>query len=355
MLIYRTVLKLRHRAYDSGRRPVAEAGVPTICVGNVTVGGTGKTPLTELILRTLEGHKLAVLSRGYGRKTKGYLEVDPAGDASLYGDEPLQIARKFPDVRVVVDEDRIEGCNKIGSAVDAIVLDDAYQYRKLKASLNIVLVDYNRPVFKDSLLPFGRLRDLPERIFKADVIIVTKCPAAMSDFEKAGYAKDNLRMTGYEPAEHAAYTPAGDKIPVLFTTVEYATPVPVFEGAEASWPRSDKAVVISGIARNKPFIDHLAASYSLTKVFSFQDHHTFSEKDVRNINNTILLNPFACFFTTEKDAQRLIGCAGLSDDVKKRLFTVPIEAKFLSEGERDLFSSILKKLVERGVQADDVL
>ena len=355
MLIYRTVLKLRHRAYDSGRRPVAEAGVPTICVGNVTVGGTGKTPLTELILRTLEGRRLAVLSRGYGRKTKGYLEVDPAGDAALYGDEPLQIARKFPSVRVVVDEDRVEGCNKIGSAVDAIVLDDAYQYRKLKASLSIVLVDYNRPIFKDSLLPFGRLRDLPERIFKADVIIVTKCPAAMSDYEKGCYAQDYLRMTGYEPASHSAYTPAGDKIPVLFTTVEYAKPVPVFEGAEPSWPRSDKAVVISGIARNAPFIDHLAASYSLTKVFSFPDHHIFNEKDIRSFGDAILLNPFACFFTTEKDAQRLLKCAGLSDDVKKRLFAVPIEARFLSEGEFDLFSSLLKDLTEGGVKADNVL
>ena len=135
MLIYRTILKLRHRAYDRGRRPCAEAGVPTICVGNVTVGGTGKTPLTELILRELAGRQLAVLSRGYGRRTKGYLEVDPSGDAALFGDEPLQIARKFPSVKVVVDEDRIEGCNKIGSAVDAIILDDAYQYRTLKASL----------------------------------------------------------------------------------------------------------------------------------------------------------------------------------------------------------------------------
>ena len=347
MLIYRTVLKLRHRAYDRGRRPVAEAGVPTICVGNVTVGGTGKTPLTELILRELSGHRLAVLSRGYGRKTKGYLEVDPAGDAALYGDEPLQIARKFPDVRVVVDEDRIEGCNKIGSAVDAIVLDDAYQYRKLKASLNIVLVDYNRPVFKDSLLPFGRLRDLPERIFKADVIIVTKCPAAMSDFEKGSYAKDNLRMTGYEPADHIAYTPAGDKIPVLFATIDYQTPQPVFEGAESSWPRAERAVVISGTARNRPFIDHFAASYSLAKVFSFPDHHVFTEKDVKKFNEGIWHYPFCCYFTTEKDAQRLLGCAGLSEDVKKRLFSVPIEARFLSDGERKLFSRLLKDL-EKG-------
>lgn len=349
MLIYKLVLKLRHRAYDRGRRPVAEAGVPTICVGNVTVGGTGKTPLTELILRTLEGHKLAVLSRGYGRRTKGYLEVDPAGDAAFYGDEPLQIARKFPGVKVVVDEDRIEGCNKIGSSVDAIILDDAYQYRKLKASLNIVLVDYNRPVFKDSMLPFGRLRDLPERIFKADVIIVTKCPAAMSDYEKGCYAQDNLKMSGYEADSRSAYTPAGEKIPVLFTTVEYMKPVPVFEGAEGSWPRSDRAVVISGIARNRQFVDHLAASYSLSRVFSFPDHHAFSEKDIRKFNEAMLSNPFACFFTTEKDAQRLLNCAALSDDVKKRLFYLPIEARFLSESESDLFSGLLKNLAEGGI------
>ncbi|MBP5488125.1 MAG: tetraacyldisaccharide 4'-kinase [Bacteroidales bacterium] len=355
MLIYKTILRLRHRAYDRGRRPVAEPGVPTVCVGNVTVGGTGKTPLTELILRMLQGRRLAVLSRGYGRKTRGYLEVDPAGDAALYGDEPLQIARKFPGVRVVVDEDRIEGCNRIGSAVDAIILDDAYQYRKLKASLNIVLVDYNRPVFKDYMLPFGRLRDLPERIFKADVIIVTKCPAAMSDYEKGSYAKDNLRMSGYEPAEHIAYTPAGDKIPVLFATVEYQAPRPVFDGAEASWPRAERAVVISGTARNRPFIDYLSSSYSLAKVFSFPDHHAFTEKDVRKFNEGIWRYPFCCYFTTEKDAQRLIGCAGLSEDVRKRLFTVPIEAKFLSAGESALFAGLLENIAKGGIQADDVL
>lgn len=349
MLIYRTILKLRHRAYDRGRRPCAEAGVPTICVGNVTVGGTGKTPLTELILRLLAGHQLAVLSRGYGRRTRGYLEVDPSGDASLYGDEPLQIARKFPSVRVVVDEDRIEGCNKIGSAVDAIVLDDAYQYRQLKASLNIVLVDYNRPVFKDSLLPFGRLRDLPERIFKADVIVVTKCPAAMSDYEKGCFAQDNLHMSGYEPNTHMAYTPAGDKIPVLFSTVEYMTPVPVFEGAEASWPRSDRAVVICGIARNRQFVDHLAAGYSLQKVFSFPDHHRFTDKDIRRFNEAMLEHPFACFFTTEKDSQRLKDCRLLSDDVRKRLFSLPIEARFLSNGESKLFVRLLEDLAKSRV------
>ena len=349
MLIYRTILKLRHRAYDRGRRPCAEAGVPTICVGNVTVGGTGKTPLTELILRELAGRQLAVLSRGYGRRTKGYLEVDTSGDASLYGDEPLQIARKFPGVKVVVDEDRIEGCNRIGSSVDAIILDDAYQYRRLKASLNIVLVDYGRPVFKDSLLPFGRLRDLPERIFKADIIVVTKCPAAMSDYEKGCYAQDNLHMSGYEPAEHIGYTPAGDKIPVLFSTVEYMKPAPVFEGAEASWPRSDRAVAICGIARNRQFVDHLAAGYSLQEVFSFRDHHRFSEKDIRKFNEAMLQHPFACFFTTEKDAQRLSNCSTLSDDVRKRLFYLPIEARFLSEGERSLFVRRLEDLTSAQV------
>ena len=169
----------------------------------------------------------------------------------------------------------------------------------------------------------------------------------MSDFEKGSYAKDNLRMTGYEPADHIAYTPAGDKIHVLFATVEYQTPQPVFDGAEASWPRAERAVVISGTARNRPFIDHLAASYSLSKVFSFPDHHVFTEKDVKKFNEGIWHYPFCCYFTTEKDAQRLIGCAGLSDDVKKRLFTVPIEAKFLSSEESALFSRLLKDL-EKG-------
>ena len=347
MGIYRLILKLRHRAYDSGRRPVAEADVPTVCVGNVTVGGTGKTPHTEMILRMLSGYRVAVLSRGYGRKTKGYLEVDPSGLAETYGDEPLQIARKFPSVRVVVDEDRVEGCGRLAES-DLVVLDDAFQYRALKASLNIVLVDYLRPVFKDRLLPFGRLRDLPERIFEADVLIVSKCPSALSDEQRAAFAS-GLKLSDYDSATCCAVTPSGRSVKLLFSRMVYGEPYMVFPEGDSAFLAAKEAVVVSGIARNDVFLRQVGTLRKVVKAFAFRDHHVFTATDLRGFKYAALEFPRAGFATTEKDAQRLIGCASLDASVKGRLYAVPVEAEFLSPAEKDLFAGILEKLVKRGV------
>lgn len=347
MGIYRLILKLRHRAYDSGRRPVAEADVPTVCVGNVTVGGTGKTPHTEMILRMLSGYRVAVLSRGYGRRTKGYLEVDSSGLAEMYGDEPLQIARKFPSVRVAVDENRVEGCRRLGG-FDLVVLDDAFQYRALKASLNIVLVDYSRPVFKDHLLPFGRLRDLPEQIFEADVLIVSKCPSALSDEQRAAFAS-GLKLSDYDPAICCAVTPSGRSVKLLFSRMVYGEPYMVFPEGDSAFLAAEEAVVVSGIARNDVFLRHVGESHKVVKAFSFRDHHPFSVADLRSFRMATVESPKAGIATTEKDAQRLLGCASLDASVRKRLYAIPAKAEFLSSAEKDLFAGILEKLVKRGV------
>ena len=177
-MIYRLILALRHQAYDKGWKKTYKAHVPTICVGNITVGGTGKTPHTEMILRKLLGDArwgcshLAVLSRGYKRKSHGFQVAGKDASAAQMGDEPMQMARKFPMVTVVVDKNRVHGCEQLSGA-DLIILDDAFQYRRLAATLNIVLVDYNRPIFEDRLMPWGNLRDLPSRVQKAQVVIVS--------------------------------------------------------------------------------------------------------------------------------------------------------------------------------------
>ena len=208
-MIYRIILGIRHFLFDKGWKKSYRADVPTICVGNVSVGGTGKTPHTEMILRLLlhsdewAYSDIAVLSRGYKRKSKGFQKVGRDGTALQFGDEPLQIAKKFPSVTVAVDKDRVEGCrflthpellqtdkkakgclDKDIPAADIIVLDDAFQHRRLKADVNVVLVDYNRPVQKDRLLPWGKLRDLPSRLRAADILIVTKCPTYLDEWEK---------------------------------------------------------------------------------------------------------------------------------------------------------------------------
>ena len=202
---YWLTLKARHMMFDCGIRKVNRTEVPSICVGNIAVGGTGKTPHTEMILRMLLSddewayRNIAVLSRGYKRKTKGFQQVTLDGTAKEYGDEPLQIKKKFPYVTVAVDKSRKEGCgflchpetlqtskkarrclNKDVAKADLIILDDAFQHRSVKASVSIVLIDYNRPLFKDHLMPLGRLRDLPERIKAADIVIVTKCPSDLN-------------------------------------------------------------------------------------------------------------------------------------------------------------------------------
>ena len=215
---YYMVLRLRDRYYSRTGRKAAGAEVPTLCIGNVTVGGTGKTPHVEMVLRLLQQHEewgarsLAVLSRGYGRDSTGFQQVIASGSAEAFGDEPLQIKKKFPGVTVAVDENRVEGCdllvhpdklagrkyakkcwNRDFPPAEYIILDDAFQYRKLKATRSVVLVDWSRPVHKDMLLPLGRLRDLPERIYDADVVIVTKCPAEMDHMAKVKFVEEMSR------------------------------------------------------------------------------------------------------------------------------------------------------------------
>ncbi|MGM9787417.1 MAG: tetraacyldisaccharide 4'-kinase [Candidatus Cryptobacteroides sp.] len=337
-MLYRLVLKLRHRAYDKGRKKSEKAVLPTVCIGNVTVGGTGKTPHTELCLRMLAGVEgVAVLSGGYGRKSKGFLKVNPEGRVCDFGDEPLQIARKFPERVVAVDKDRLEGCRKLKEDFGAslVILDDAFQYRKLKADLNVVLVNYSRPVFEDCLLPFGRLRDLPERIFQADMLIVSKCPQDISEEEKKSW-KTRLRLE--------------DKnIPLLFSYIHYLPPKMVFKEGDPRYIYSQRILYMSGIAKDKRLFRQLSGSYHILKSFEFADHHDFSRKDLAKVEKTARKAKACAIATTEKDAQRLLSCDFVSDYLKERIFMVPVEARFCSPEDEALFSLRLKELGQTGI------
>ena len=331
MLIQRLIFKRAARAW----RKAPGAEVPTICVGNITVGGTGKTPHTEMILRLLQElrpeARLAVLSRGYKRKSKGYQQVMTDSTASFAGDEPLQIKRKFPEVKVSVDKNRVEGCrNLVSDGTDIIVLDDAFQYKKLHATLNIVLVNYKRPIFEDSLLPFGRLRDLPSRIADADVVIVTKCPHEMEEDEKAEWRK-TLRLDGGKP--------------LFFTTVDYDAHVAVWPGeADPRYNYSKTVILFSGIADDTPLRAYLSDTYKIVDVLKFPDHHKFSGADIRSIAAAVRRYPTAALLTTEKDAVRVLDCKKVDDSIRKRLFAVPVKASFIGEGEAQAFARILSRL-----------
>ena len=331
MLIHRLILKRAAKAW----RKAPGADVPTVCVGNITVGGTGKTPHTEMILRQLRALRpelgLAVLSRGYKRKSKGYQTVQADSTAAFAGDEPLQIKRKFPAVNVAVDKNRVEGCKKlVEDGAGMIVLDDAFQYKKLHASLNVVLVNYNRPIFEDHLLPFGRLRDLPSRIADADVVIVSKCPHEMDPEEREEW-RTSLHLREDQP--------------LFFTTVDYDAPVPVWrEEADPRYIYSKTVILFTGIADDSALRAYLSDTYKIVDVLNFPDHHAYSKADMRSIAAAVRKYPTAALLTTEKDAVRVLDCKKVDESVRKRLFAVPVKAGFVEEADTDAFAQILSRL-----------
>lgn len=332
-MLYGLILSIRHLAYDKGWKKSGKASVPTICVGNITVGGTGKTPHTELILRLLSHsdrwafRPLGMLSRGYRRKTKGYWQVPMDGSASLYGDEPVQIARKFPDVAVAVCKNRLEGCRKLAeSGAELIVLDDAFQYRKLQADKNVVLIDFNRPVHKDRLLPWGRLRDLPSRLKKADIVIVTKCPASLEADEMRQWEQD-LKLSGDQW--------------LFFTTLRYGAPTPVFPEGDARYTYSRRLILFTGIAHDTPLRSYLSDTYKIVDRLSFPDHHKYSKADVRRLSAAVKATPTACLMTTEKDAQRIRDARDVPETLRQRMFYLPVEAAFFTLEEEAAFSEAL--------------
>ena len=331
-MIYGLVLRIRHLLYDKGWKKSFPAAVPTVCVGNITVGGTGKTPHVELLLRLLlaAGKQPAVLSRGYKRKLKGFQLLPADSSAALYGDEPVQIAHKFPQVPVAVDQDRVHGCEQLASKASCIVLDDAFQYRRLQATLNVVLVDFHRPVFKDRLLPWGRLRDLPGRLKAAQVVIVTKCPAELSDQERAQWRK-NLKLSSEQS--------------LFFTTLRYGTPLPVFPDADKHYLYAKQCTVFTGIANDTPLRNYLSDTYKIGQHLQFPDHHAYTRADIRRIAGAVKASATSCVFTTEKDAQRLRDCRNVPQSIRERLFYIPVEAAFLTPEEQEAFCRLLTSTI----------
>lgn len=359
-------LKLRHFMFDCGIRKVHTADVPTVCIGNVTVGGTGKTPHTEMLIRTLlqdeewGNRNLAVLSRGYKRKTKGFQQVTADGSALAYGDEPLQIKKKFPGVTVAVDKSRIEGCdflvhpekletskkarkciNKDISASDLIILDDAFQHRSLKPTVSIVLVDYNRPVFKDHLMPLGRLRDLPERIGAADMIIVSKCPNEVNAWEKCTWA-ENLGIRNFDASTCSGVRKNGRRQYIFFSTITYDAAEAVFPEGDPRYVYTKRLVLFSGIANDAPLLSYLSSNYKIVRHFKFADHHKFTKADIGTIASAAKEFPTSVIMTTEKDCQRVRDCHKIKEELKQRMFYSPIKTVFLTENEKENFIKALK-------------
>ena len=344
---YWLALKVRHLLYDKGIKKSAEYPVPVICIGNITVGGTGKTPHTEMIIRMLQGScRVAVLSRGYKRKTKGFRIASASDTYKEVGDEPLQIKQKFPHITVAVCADRREGIERL-LALPAtpqegckdlrpglIILDDAFQHRRVKPSRSIVLMNWNRPVFSDNLLPLGRLRDLPEQIRRADTIIVTKSPRFG---EHDGMIDDALAAEQIAPVQKQWRTLLGlrDDQELMFSSIFYGEPVGVEpDCADMRYTYSGKAVFFTGIADDTEFRNHLAGKYKILNSIKFPDHYSFTKNNIKDICNWAAKYPTAAVFTTEKDSKRLMGNPYISEDLKKRLFHIPIEVRIIPNAQQ---------------------
>ena len=329
--IYAAVMGIRNMLFDKGILKQTACGVPTICVGNLAVGGTGKTPHTEYLLRLLgeQGLRTAMLSRGYGRLTNGFREATVASTGVVVGDEPLQVKQKFPDTRVAVCESRVEGCERLlqmpaGTEPQVIVLDDAYQHRYIKAGLYLLLTDYSNLFTGDCVLPAGRLRENRSGAKRADIVIVTKCPETMGEEEREGIRN---KIDRYSAA------------PVFFSSVGYGALRPGF-AETPEWQSAYSAgrvLIVCGIARPEPFIARWQGQAKETSVLRYPDHHAFTPEEIRQMAEAA--QEANCIVTTEKDMMRLKALP-LPLEMKKKLYYQPIEIGF-SKSEKQIFNNLI--------------
>lgn len=318
--LYGLATGLRNRMYDSGMLRSVSFPIPVICVGNITVGGTGKTPHTEYIAALLKDRmRIAILSRGYGRHTKGFIRSDALSDSNQIGDEPLQLKRRFPDVEVAVCEDRATGIKRLSDqcSPQVIILDDAYQHRKVSPSLNILLVNYGRNILQDAMLPAGRLRESAGYRRRAQIIVVTKCPKDLSSAQM----DDLASMLAVRPEQK-----------VFFTTLEYGGLYPL--DGKSTVPSQDYPVLaLTGIADPAPMEAQLRKSHKEVSMLSYPDHHDFSRKDILEVEHRLEGMPQeSVIVTTAKDAARLSGM-DLDDYLKSRIFILPVRPAFLRDAK----------------------
>lgn len=320
--LFGAAVYLRNKCFDLGLRSERSFSLPVICVGNLAVGGTGKSPHVELILRLLRdaGFKVAMLSRGYGRRTKGFVLATPQHTAEEIGDEPLQILRNCPFATVAVCEKRVNGIEqllRLKPDLEAIVLDDAFQHRYVRAGLNLLLTSAASLYTRDKLLPWGRLREPASAAARADAVIVTKCSAQFDEKVKI------RRGVG-----SASSLPLTERQKLFFSRIVYRSPYK-FQQVGVLEPdiyEEKDVVLLAGIANPAPLIRHLESFHpDSLQTLLFPDHHAFTARDVRKLNLSIrgLANPL--LVTTEKDAARLAAVAEhLPDNLRQSLIVQPI-------------------------------
>lgn len=324
---------MRNRQYDTNAKPRHQFPLPVIGVGNLTVGGTGKTPHVEYLIRLLKNqYAVATLSRGYGRQTKGFILADAQASAATIGDEPMQFYRKFAgQIDVAVGEKRVEAIQQLRTLrphTQLILLDDAFQHRAVQPSLNILLTDYTRPFYQDFVLPAGRLRERRQGANRADLILVTKCPDGLVESERTTIVQ---RIRPY----------ARPETPVFFTGIRYGKPVAFREaGAELESP----ACLVSGLANAKPLKLYVKQHYQLVRHLAFPDHHVYTHRDVANMLLAFRQSGAKSLLTTEKDFVKLDHSQFTNTIGRIPAFYLPIEVYFLFD-QQATFDDLIKEHV----------
>ncbi|MDD4489644.1 MAG: tetraacyldisaccharide 4'-kinase [Paludibacter sp.] len=343
-ILYGIFTGIRNWLYDIGALSSVEKDTAIISVGNLTVGGTGKTPHVEFIISELQSlFRVAMLSRGYKRDTKGFVLADKNTDANLIGDEPFQIYQKFSNIPVAVCENRSIGIDKLMNLyhnLDAIILDDAFQHRKIRSGLSILLTDYKRLHTRDSLLPGGNLRESVRGSKRADIIIVTKCPV-------------NIKPIDMRVIEHEVRPSIYHQ--VFFSTYIYDEPLPLFiRYADEHWlfrkikKRNASILLVTGIVSPQMINNFLAEYSNDINSLHFSDHHDFSKKDLVLIEKKFneIQNPEKIILVTEKDAARLIKNKAVPNSLKYNIFVLPIRVKILNNKETALIKKITDYVAE---------
>lgn len=326
--MYGIITYLRNKLFDCGIIEQKSHSVKIISVGNIRVGGTGKTPFVEYLIKALSPYfNLAILSRGYGRKTKGYIKLQPHHSASEVGDEPLLIYKRNPNTLVVVCEERNKGVENIlkdSPKTNLIILDDAYQHRYINRDINILLTEYNRPFFKDRVIPFGRLREYRKGFKRADYIVITKCPP-LNPNQKQNF----VNQLSAQPNQK-----------IFFSNIVYKEPYHIKDKNKEINLSEYKVLLFTGIANNQHIIEYLNSITQVVDTITFSDHHNFSEKDKIQIKNRY--NKFSksntILLTTEKDAMRL-------QDFETDIYVLPIDIEVHQYGENN-------QLIEKTIQED---
>ena len=322
-IIFKFVTDIRNKLYDCNFLKSEKINVPVISVGNLSTGGTGKTPMVDFIINNLKrDYNISVLSRGYNRKSKGFIEIKNSDNPSLVGDEPFLIKSNHSEVPVFACEDRVEGAKKIISEnnTNLILLDDAFQHRKISRNLDIVLTDYNNLFYKDYLLPYGNLRESRNNINRADVIIVTKCPL---DFNKADAIKIKNQINPKKTQS------------LFFSQIKYSEKLFGFKELSFKSIRNSKLTLVTGIANSQPLKEYLKKNNVNFDHFDYPDHYNYSRKDVNKILATTKNN---IILTTKKDYYKL------SQFKIDNLLYIDIKVEFL-DGKQEFLSTIKEVLI----------